>query len=261
MNHLTPEQFEDILQGAAGAPEHVDDCRLCRTRLEEKQAIANRTRKAFSSIHASSALADRIRNGIARGEASTPATSKHPRIIPLRVRRYAWSGLTAAAAVLILTLPIAFFMSTGSQATAAQAALAQIHHTNLDSLGQLVTDEDPARLSDYLESEVGHRPAMLCTGSGLDLCGCCVREFRGKPVASYVVKWKDTPVSVVAVPRAPAALGMVPARGRTAASRDLWQGRHGCCNLASVRVGEYSYCAIGQVKQDELVAVLDTLLE
>ena len=129
------------------------------------------------------------------------------------------------------------------------------------SLGQLVTDEDPGRLSDYLESEVGHRPAMLCTGSGLDLCGCCVREFRGKPVASYVVKWKGTPVSVVAVPRSPAALGMVPAKGKTAASRDLWQARHGCCNLASVRVGEYSYCAIGQVTQDELVAVLGTLLE
>jgi len=39
MSHLTEEQLEDILQGRAEAPAHVDRCPPCRACLEEKQAL------------------------------------------------------------------------------------------------------------------------------------------------------------------------------------------------------------------------------
>jgi len=54
MSHLREGQFEDILQGRARVPEHVDRCPQCRARLEEKRALARRVHEAFSTIHAGS---------------------------------------------------------------------------------------------------------------------------------------------------------------------------------------------------------------
>jgi anti-sigma factor RsiW len=261
MNHLTEEQFEDILRDAAHVPEHVDRCPLCRARLDENRVIAQRVPKAFLSVGAPPGLADRIRTGVAALAEPAATPRGRVRIIPFYIQRYLWPGLTAVAAILILGVPMGFYVSTGSQANAAPVALAEIHHTNLDSLGQLVSNDDPRALCKYLEDRVGHSPAMLCTGSGLDMCGCCVRKFQGRPVASYVVRSEHAPISVIAVPQSPEALGMTLAGSKTATARDLWQARHGCCNIASVRIGEYSYCAVGQVTQEKLAAVLRALLE
>lgn len=260
MSHLTPEQFEDILQGRAGIPEHIAQCADCRARLAGQRALARRLRQAFSSIHAGPDLAGRIRADIAAGRQAGAARGR-PRIIPLHVHRYAWSALAAAAAILIVVASVTFYVDTGSQARAAQAALVGIHHVNLGSLDKLVKDEDPANLCKYLESEVGHSPAMVCTGSGLSMCGCCVRQFQGRPVASYVVEAENAPVSIIVVPHSPKALGMTPAPRGPAATRAVWQARCGGCNMASVRIGEYSYCAVGQVPQKALSGVLHNLLD
>ena len=50
MNHLTDEQFEDIIQGSLPEPQHLLDCERCRELLAEKAAIANRLRSAFASV-------------------------------------------------------------------------------------------------------------------------------------------------------------------------------------------------------------------
>ena len=60
MNHITDEQFEDILQGEETDLTHLRQCQDCRDRLAEKKAIAERLRLAFSTMQASPDLADRI---------------------------------------------------------------------------------------------------------------------------------------------------------------------------------------------------------
>jgi anti-sigma factor RsiW len=259
MSHLTEELFEDILRDPAHLPEHVEHCPLCRARLDEKRALAQRVRRAFSALQAPAGLADRIRAGVAALGEPAAAAPQRARLIPLYIRRHLWSGLAAVAALLILAVPIGFYVGTGSQAQAAQVALEEIHHANLDSLGQLVNSDDPNALCRYLESQVGEGPALVCPISGTSMCGCCVRKFQGRPVASYVVKRNDIPISVIAVPQPPDALGLTRARQQTTAARNIWQARHECCNIAAVRLGAYSYCAVGQAPQEELAAVLNAL--
>ncbi len=258
MSHLTEEQFEDLLRDVAHVPEHVGGCPLCQARFDEKYAIVQRVRQASFSIQAPAVLADRIRAGVAAlGEPA--AAQGRVRLIPSCIRRHLWSGLAAVAALLVLAVPIGFYVSTGAPANAAPVALAEIHHANLDSLGQLVRSDDPSALREYLENQVGHSPILLDRGSGLNLCGCCVRRFQGQTVASYVVKRNNTPISVIAVPQPPEALGMALTKHQTAAGRDVWQARHRCCNIAAIRIGEYSYCAVGQVAQEELAVLLNAL--
>jgi anti-sigma factor RsiW len=259
MSHLTEEQFEDLLRDTAHVPEHVDGCPLCRARFDETYALVQRVRQASRSIQAPPVLADRIRAGVAA--LAEPAATAPGRVylIPLRIRRHLWSGLAAAAALLVLAIPIGLYLGTGTPANAAPVALEEIHHANLESLGQLVCNDDPGALCAYLESQVHHSPILLSTEAGLNLCGCCVRQFQGRPVASYVVKRNNIPISVIAVPQPPEELGMTLTEHKTAAQRDIWQARHRCCNLAAVRIGAYSYCAVGQVPQEELAVLLNAL--
>jgi anti-sigma factor RsiW len=256
MSHLTQEQFEDILQGREAIPEHVAQCPDCRARLEEKRALARRVRGAFSSIQAGPDLINRIRADIAAGQPAAAAMIQ-PRIVPLHFHRHIWSALAAAAVILIAVASIAFFINTGSRIKAAQTALVEIHHANLISLEQPANGHDPNELSMFVRNSVGYSPVMPCTGA----CGCSVREFCGRQVASYVVKGPNAPVSVIVVRQSPKALGMTPAKDEAAAKRTVWQAACGNCNMASVRIGERSYCAVGQVTQEELASVLNALSE
>ena len=255
MNHLTEEQFEDLLQDGVNVPEHVVQCPECRARLDEKRALARRMHRAFSSLHAGPDLAARI-----RGQIAAPA-QPGPRTILLHVHRHLQFGLGVAAAILIGVLSISFYVGTGSQTKAAQVALLGIHQINLNSLGQSASDADPNRPAGDVETKAGYRPAMPCAGCGMSTCGCTMRDFCGRRVVSYVVKGPNAPVSVIIVPDAPKALGMTPVKEQAPAGRVVWQSRRGGCNMASVRIGEYSYCAVGKVAQDELARVLGTLSE
>lgn len=261
MSHLTQEQFEDILQGGQKVPDHIDQCPDCRARLEEKRALAQRVRGTFSAIQAGADLTNRIRADVAAaGQAASAATAR-PRIIPLRFHRHIWSALAATAAVLIVAVSIAFYVSTGSKIKAAQTALVEIHQANLSSLAQPATGHDPNELGTFFQNKVGYSPVMPCAGAGMNACGCSVQEFCGRPVASYVVKGPNAPVSVIVVPHSPRALGMTPAKDEATAKRAIWQAACGNCNMASIRIGEYSYCAVGQVAQEELTGVLNALSE
>jgi anti-sigma factor RsiW len=247
MSHLTEEQFEDILKGDTGVSEHVARCPDCRARLDEKRALARRVRGAFSSIQAGPDLVGRIRSDIAGAQV-------RPRIVRLHLHRHLGLGLGVAAALVIAVLSIVFYANTGSQASAAQAALVGIHHANLRSLEQPPHSQMADRPGAH-----AHTPAMPCAGCRGNPCTCQVRDFSGRPVTSYVVQGSNAPVSVIVVPHSPKALGMTPARSRAAAGRAVWQGACEGCNIVSVRIDGYSYCAVGQTSREELTRVLSTL--
>jgi anti-sigma factor RsiW len=261
MSHLTQEQFEDILQGGQPIPEHVGQCPDCRARLEEKKALAQRVRGAFFAIQAGPNLTNRIQADITAAGQAAGAARTWPQIIPLQFRRHIRSTLAAAAAILITVAFVAFYIDTGSRIKAAQTELVGIHRANLNSLEQSANSGDAQGAGTQVESEVGYSPVMPCGQAEMNACRCTVRQFCGRPVASYVVKGPNAPVSVIVVPHSPKALGMMPARGEVAAKRTVWQAACGNCNMASVRIGERSYCAVGQVTQEELASVLNALSE
>lgn len=256
MTHLTDGQFEDILQGQIQAPDHLEACPDCRTLLAERRAIAERLRKTFTSVRAGTELASRIRANIEPANGNSPAQT----IIAAPHRRL-WSGLAAAAAILAIAVPAGLYFNATSQAHAGQTALVEIHNQNLESLDELFVHDNPMEISGYLQNRTGHAPAMLCTGSGLTLCGCCTRQFQGNTVGSYVVRGENGPISIVVIPDSPKSMGMTPQKRREAIERPVWRAQCRGCNMASVRIGEHSYYAVGQVAQEDLDAALSRLLE
>jgi len=260
MSHLTEEQFEAILQGETPVPEHLEACPQCQALLAEKRALAERLRQTFTSIRAGSDLADRIRANLSAASANTGKTKSRPRTLVLAAHRRLWSGLAAAAAIWAIAIPVSLYLNTSSQARAAQTELVEIHKQNVASLGELFLHEDPNELASYLESKTGHTPTMLCPKSGLTMCGCSTRQFRGRTVGSYVVEGSDGPISVVVIPDAPKSLGMRRERGGQLVEQPVWRSHCGGCNVASVRIGDRCYYAVGQVAQERLDGVLTDLL-
>ncbi len=260
MSHLTEEQLEDLLQGAS-IPAHVDECPECRARLDEKRAFAGRLRSAFASVQAGSDLGDRIRAGVGGSSAVPASANARPRIIPLHVHRHLFSGLAAAAVILVVAIPMALYMNTGSQAHAAQRQLVQLHEQNLDSMDTLFVHEDPRELAGHLEDQTGHCPAMVCTGSEVKVCGCCTGQFQGRTVGSYVVETPSGHVSIIAIPDSPGSLGMKADTMPLPSGRTIWRAACEGCNMALVRIGDRSYCAVGEVPQHDLERVLGALLD
>ncbi len=81
---LTPEQFEDILSGAAPQGSDIDAEDIVR--LEEARAIRTRLAAAFDSTHAADSLADKVRASL------SPPTARRARFI------YFPTGLLSAVA-------------------------------------------------------------------------------------------------------------------------------------------------------------------
>lgn len=268
MNHLTDEQFEDIIQGETPADEHLDKCIECRAILQDRIALARRLRRAFDSVHPGSDLAGRIRMSLSTtGEAATDhgsIQSSHGRAqavtIILRAHRRLWSGLAAAAAILILAIPVALYVSTTSQARASQAELVAIHHQNVKSLDGLVVNEDPNRLVDHMKDVTGHAPAMIRTGSDMSVCGCRVLRFRGRPVGSYVVQTATETISIVVIPGSPKSLGLRQAKTTEPLAHALWHAKCDDCHIVSIRIGNLSYYAISEASPEELQNVLRNLI-
>jgi hypothetical protein len=169
--------------------------------------------------------------------------------------------VVVAAAILMIAIPVSLYLDTSSPVYAAQTELVGIHRQNLVSMDELFAHEDPAELTGYLERETGHAPAMVCTGTGLTMCGCCSRQFRGQAVGSYVVQGPGGAVSIVIVPGGPESLGMTAGGKQLVSGRSVWRSRCEGCNMASVRIGDRSYCAVGQVSQESLDSVLGSLLD
>lgn len=258
MSHLTEEQFEDVLQGCAQASEqeHMDWCPECRARLKEKRALARRMSAAFSSVQAASGLANRIRAQIA---AARPAKTQ-PRIIGLHARRQrVWSALAIAAIIMVVVTLRISRIDPSAHVRAAQVELVGLHRINLNSRDSLMADEGHPQSCNCacMQSRSGKGQAMPCCQRGLCLGGCQERQFQGRLVGCCVIRQPNaSAISVFVIPQAPEALGMTPAPTTTASGQAIWQASCGSCNMASVRMGQESYCVIGQVPQEDLVALL-----
>ncbi len=255
MSHLTEGQFEDIMQGLLPEPEHLTDCDLCRELLAEKKAIANRMRSAFDSVKPDKHLANNI-----RVQLTNKAVPKHPqfasRFSNIRFERIAWPA--AVAAVLVMAVILGVYVISPSSAVAARAELVKIHNHNLSADHEFYSETNPKKLAEYFKSNLGFSPSMPKPGRGMALRGCCVRHFRGQIVGSYVVDTPQGVISVVVVTENPETLGMGGKFERQ--GRVFWKSSFAKCDMVTVRLGDYSYCAVGEISHEYLTELLSRLM-
>jgi hypothetical protein len=258
MNHMTDEQFEDILHGEDTDLAHLRECQDCRDRLAEKKAIAERLRSAFGSVQAGPDLADRIRHKLNTGAIAT-STSQHVQRVSLgRHRWQVWPGLAAAAAILIVLVPLSMYLGSPSAAKAAQAELVKIHNHNLSPNHEFYSEAEPGKLAEYFKSKLGFNPRLPELGHGMAIRGCCVKHFRGEVVGSYVVDTPQGVMSVIVVTDKPESLGIEGKFKR--GEQTYWKSSFAKCDMVSVRIGDYSYCAVGEISHEYLTELLSQLI-
>lgn len=249
MNHLTDEQFEDVLQGSVAPPAHLAQCPQCQKLLAEKLAIAHRLRSAFNAVGPGADLARRIRRHCNLAAQSSPFTEPAHHPWTARLHKRMWPPLAAAAAILVIAVPLALYFTSVPQAKAAQAELVKIHQHNLSPHREFYENANPQKLAEYFKDNLGFTPAFPCTGQGMEIRGCCVAHFKGQIVGSYVV---DTPrgiISVIIVTDTPNEIGMNPMPGKKEHEQRFWKSSYAHCNMVTVRLGGYSYCAIGEISE------------
>jgi len=254
MNHLTDEQFEDLIAGRTAEHDcmHVTACAECRARLAEARAIAARLKQAFAGIQTPAALAEKIRLQSRAAEAAVSRRSA--RRVVAHCRSYA--AAAAAIAALIIIVPAVIWLTTPASAV---AALADIHNHNISESGAFVGETNPARLAAYFREHLGFNPRLPEPDHGLALRGCCVRYFQGDVAGSYVVATPSGIMSVVVVRQTPQRMELtdyVMPNGLA-----CWRGSFADKNIVSVRIGEYSYCAVGAVSHDYLANLLARLID
>jgi len=249
MNHLTNEQLEDVMQGGDADITHLNQCQDCRDSLAEKQAIAARLRSAFMSVKADAGLANRVRYQINQNNETTETAKSIQHTWTTRLHHKLWPALAAAAAIFIVLVPLSMYVLTPSTATAAQAELVMIHQQNLGSHREFYNDADPEKLAEYFKDKLGFTPAFPCTGQGMAIRGCCVAHFKGQIVGSYVVDTPKGVISIIVVTDTPRQMGMTHMPEKTGYEQSLWKSSYAQCNMVTVRLGDYSYCAIGEISK------------
>jgi hypothetical protein len=255
MSHLTEEQFEDIIQGTTPEPKHISECQECKRALEEKRALAERLHTAFASVKPNKEFAANVRSKL-KTSAKIHEPMHHSRlarIIPFK--SIAWP---AAAALLIMAVIMGVYFAGPRSAMAAPAELVKIHQSNLADNHGFYSESDPEKLAKYLKEELGFSPSLPLPGQGMALRGCCVRHFRGQIAGSYVV---DTPkgiISIVIVTDEPDSLGMESRFEQN--NHVFYRGSFAKCNMVVIRLGDYSYCAVGEVSHEYLTELLSKLL-
>ncbi len=256
MTHLTDEQFEEVLSGQLPEPEHLAECELCTNRLAEHRALRGRLQSAFATVHAGAGLVEGIRAKARQGIGETAPKASTGRARVLHFAR--WAMPLSAAAIVLVTVS-AFLLFGGTEpAEAGVAELYRIHQHALSPHTELFSDADPESLAAFLKTELGFAPAVPKLGAGMSLRGCCVTHFRDKPVGSYVV---DTPrgvMSVIVVKETPRSLGMkTPVRR---GDHTYMAGTFAMCNMVTVQLNGYTYCAVGEVSVEYLTDLLEQLV-
>lgn len=251
MTHLTEEQLESILRGEAAPDEHLHQCPFCSDRLAEKQALADRLRCAFAGVEASEELAARVRRQtrlrVCSGESAAPANRR-----PVSRWRY-WM----AAAAALIAIPLLALLLTPSKAMAAEE-LARIHAMNMNQDHGFFSESDPAKLAGYFRRTLGFNPLLPKTHQGLALRGCCVKHFRGRETGSYVVDTPNGVMSVIVVTDDLDKLGMTDRFVRD--GRRFGKSAFADNQMVAVRIGHFTYCAVGEVSHEYLTDLLSRLL-
>jgi hypothetical protein len=231
MNHLTDEQFEEIMHGIEVDAEHLANCNLCQSRLEEKQALANRLQSAFNNINPTEGLLHKVRQNL---NVSRSRQSSDKTIFNLHNHWRGWIAAISSAAAVLILVSLIMYTSAPSQVVAAQAELVKIHQHNISGNHEFYSEAEPEKLAVYFKDNLGFNPRLPEPGRGLALRGCCVRHFQGQIVGSYVV---DTPEGDI-----------------------FWKSAFAKCDMVSVRIGDYTYCAVGEISYEYLADLLDKLL-
>lgn len=257
--HLSDEQFENAVNDTGAEAAHLAGCAECRRRLEALRAVQQRLRSAFTSVSAPAALVKQI-----RAAAGLPQTVRAPQFAgdhrPLVVNFRKTAMLLAAAAVIALVaVPLAIVLTGAPSAQAAQQQLVQIHQQNLTDGHDFYSESEPAKLAQYFKDKLGFVPAMPTLNQGMAIRGCCVAYFRDKIAGSYVVDTPDGVVSIIVVKDPPNSLGLTPRS--LPDGRVHWEGRMAMCNMAAVRMGEFTYTAVSAAPRDSLTQMLDLLVQ
>ncbi len=249
MTHLSDEQLDSVLRGEGADPQHLALCPQCRARLDERRAIGGRLRTAFESVRAGEKLTATIRNSLIGDAHEVAARASRPGL-------FRWLMPLTAAAVVLLAVVAAVILLPSPRT--AQAELYAVYMHSLSEDTQLFTHADPQELATYLKEELGFDVAIPRLGAGMSLRGCCVVHFQDEPVGSYVVDTPDGVISVIVIAQSMESLGMTEQLRR--GDRVYGIGSFAVCNMASVELDGYTYCAVGEVPHAMLTGLLEQLV-
>ena len=166
MEHLTDQQFEQILAGGAGDSTHLKECELCQGRLNEFQAVQTRLVRAFSSVHADQKLLEQVRSRLNSPSSVAAGVKGREKRAVWQVGRIFWRAGAVAAALLLIAIPLRIFLATPEPAIAAEPELFKIYQHSVSPHTELYTDADPAKLAEYLKGQLGFEPAFPRLGAG-----------------------------------------------------------------------------------------------
>ena len=260
MNHLTNEQLEEIMLSDSPRPAHLADCAECKERLAEKEALANRLRLAFTNVKAGQELAEKIRRRLNIHSNVLKFTASRP-LLRIRSHWRRWLAIGSVAAALAIAGPIVFYRTASSPVIAARAELVQIHEDNVfgrHGRHEFHSETDPDKLAQYFKDKLGFSPYMPLSDQGMSLRGCCVRHFRGQIAGSYVVDTPSGVMSIVVVTDPAESFGT---DGRFEQDGYVfWKSSFAMCDMVTIRLGDYSYCAVGEKSHEYLTELLTQLL-
>lgn len=255
MTHLTDEQFEDILQGRAPEPDHVATCEQCKMRLTEQMAVRGRLRSAFESVTTDKALKDRVRAMLPSGLSPQPRERPAARVFRQLIHHLSWPTL-AAAAILVVAIPVIIFLASSEPATAAEE-LYRLHEHSLSPHTDLHAGRSPQELAVHLKDKLGFRPAFPQPGVGMTMRGCCVTHFREKPAGSYVVDTDRGVISIIVLSDRDSAVGLTGQMRYGGRTYEI--GSFAKCQMAAIELDGYTYCAVGEASYEFLIELLDGL--
>ncbi|MBL7134491.1 MAG: hypothetical protein ISS78_10370, partial [Phycisphaerae bacterium] len=237
--------------------EHLAECDQCRLSVEQMTAHRERLRAAMADVRAPAGLAGRIRADLAAAEVA-PAPGRKPGRIRHHLRARLWPFVAAAAALVLMGLPLGVYFWGPSPVSAAQRQLRDIHKSNLTDGKHFYSQDEPAKLAQYFRDELGFTPVMPKLHQGMEMRGCCVAHFRDRPVGSYVVQTPVGIISVIVVPDKPESLDMKSSVLRNGST--YYIGGFAKSNMAAVRLNDLTYCAVGEVQDNLLLHLLDRLV-
>jgi hypothetical protein len=252
MEHLADQQLEQILAGAAPESPHLEECELCQGRLSEFRAIRQRLRVAFSSVHADDKLLQRVRSRLNAPSSDAAA----PKRAAWQIRRIFWRAGAAAAALLLITIPI--YLATSKMASAAESELFKIYQHSVSDHTGPYTDADPKKLAEYLKSDLGFKPGSEASKSEMVLRECCVAHFSSQPVGSYVVQTSRGAISLIVIKERSKSLGLKDELRR--GNHTYMSGSYAKCKMVTSELNGYTYCAVGEVSHAFLADLLDQLV-
>ena len=92
----------------------------------------------------------------------------------------------------------------------------------------------------------------------MSLRGCCIAHFRDKPVGSYVVDTPRGTISIIVVTDSHGSLGMKDFIYR--GEHTYMAGSFAKCEMVTVELDGYTYCAVGEVSREYLADLLEKLV-